>query len=601
MCGIVGFTGQNNSVPFLKEGLKRLEYRGYDSAGITVLNGNFETEKTTRRIETLETKASHLSGNIGIGHTRWATHGGATIENAHPHLSGNNKFAVVHNGIIENYSEIRKELKNQGFVFKSETDTEVIPHLLQKHYKGDIKEAVFEVLARLKGAFALGIICADFPDMLIAAKSFSPLIIGIGEKENYMASDISAINRKTDKAIYLKDGEIAFLTPETVTLCNQNGEELKQEITIIQKDEADTQKGKFPHFMLKEIYEQPNVLRNIFNHYIKDGEIYIDSLNTDIKKFSRIDIVACGSAYHVGVVAKYIFEELLNLPTNVDIASEYRYRRPVTNSEVLTIAISQSGETADTISAIKEAKSQGSQTLSIVNVEESTLSKTTDDVVYTLAGTEIAVATTKGYTSQLAIIYILALLWAKRLNTVSGERIETIIAELKTLPDKTEEILKNTNQTEQIALSLIKAQSVFFIGRNTDYAVGLEAGLKLKEISYIHAESYAAGELKHGTISLIEKGTPVIALCANQRLKSKTISNIKEVAARGGYIIACAQKGDSAINEQTDKTIFIPETDDLLTPLSEVIPFQLLAYYVALCKKCDIDKPRNLAKSVTVE
>lgn len=598
MCGIVGFIGTSNAVNFLTDGLKLLEYRGYDSAGITVLsNGGFNTVKTTHRIENLKTDS--ISGTNGIGHTRWATHGSATTENAHPHLSESQEFAVVHNGIIENYAELKEDLLSDGFTFHSQTDTEVIPNLLQKHYKSDLKSAVFNTLSQLKGSYAIGLLCADFPDTLIAAKSSSPLIIGLGKQENYIASDISAIKTKTDRVIYLNDGEVAFITNDSVTLYDSDSAEITPKITIIEPDDETVQKGDFPHFMLKEIYEQPRILNNLLKHYIKNGEIYIDTLSLDIKKFDRIDIVACGSAYHVGLAAKYIFEELLCKRVSVDFASEYRYKKPITDAKTLTIAISQSGETADTISAITEAKLKSSYTLAIVNVKESTLSRITDDVIYTLAGTEVAVATTKGYLTQLAVIYILAVLWAKRLNTISDERIEKILNALAEIPQKIEAILENTDNIKSIARRLKEADSVFFIGRNTDYAVSLEAALKLKEISYIHAESYPAGELKHGTISLIEDGTPVIALCGNEKLLNKTISNIKEVSARGGFIIACADKNIQDI--PANEIIPFPETESLLTPLTEVIPFQLLAYYTALYKGCDIDKPRNLAKSVTVE
>ncbi len=598
MCGIVGFIGTSNAVNFLTDGLKLLEYRGYDSAGITVLSDSgFNTVKTTHRIENLKTDG--IYGANGIGHTRWATHGSATTENAHPHLSENQKFAVVHNGIIENYAELKEDLLSDGFTFHSETDTEVIPCLLQKHYKSDLKSAVFNTLSQLKGSYAIGLLCADFPDTLIAAKSSSPLIIGLGKQENYIASDISAIKTKTDRVIYLNDGEVAFITNDSVTLYDSDSAEITPKITIIEPDDETVQKGDFPHFMLKEIYEQPRILNNLLKSHIKNGEIYIDTLSLDIKKFDRIDIVACGSAYHVGLAAKYIFEELLCKRVSVDFASEYRYKKPITDAKTLTIAISQSGETADTISATTEAKLKSSHTLSIVNVKESTLSRITDDVIYTLAGTEVAVATTKGYLTQLAVIYILAVLWAKRLNTISDERIEKILTALAEIPQKIETILENTDNIKSIAQGLKEADSVFFIGRNTDYAVSLEAALKLKEISYIHAESYPAGELKHGTISLIEEGTPVIALCGNEKMLNKTISNIKEVSARGGFIIACADKNIQDI--PANEIITFPETESLLTPLTEVIPFQLLAYYTALYKGCDIDKPRNLAKSVTVE
>lgn len=597
MCGIVGFIGKTDAVEFLTDGLKLLEYRGYDSAGITVLGRNFTTVKTTKRVESLKAEADRISGNTGIGHTRWATHGSATKENAHPHLSNDNRFAVVHNGIIENYAELKKELLSEGFVFSSETDTEIIPNLISKYYKGDLKSAVSKALSRLGGSYAVGILCADFPDTLIAAKSFSPLLIGLGENENYISSDISAINTKTDRVIYLKDGELAFIKSDSITLYNNNGAEISPEITLAQDSDNQTDKGDFPHYMLKEIYEQPQILKNLLNRYIKSGEIFIESLTADVKKFDRIEIIACGSAYHVGLTAKYIFENLLKKPVSVDFASEYRYKDPITNSKTLTIAISQSGETADTVSAVQEAKRKGSHTIAVVNVAGSTLSRITDDVIYTYAGSEIAVATTKGYLTQLTVMYLLAILWAERLETAPKERLCELLNALYKIPQKVEKILESTVKLQALAQGLKTAESVFFIGRNLDYTVCLEAALKLKEISYIHAESYPAGELKHGTISLIEEGTRVIALCGNKKLLNKTVSNIKEVSARGGYVIACAENNDIPANE----IIPLPETDNLLNPLLEVIPFQLLSYYTALYRGCDIDKPRNLAKSVTVE
>jgi len=599
MCGIVGFIGKTNSTDFLIKGLKKLEYRGYDSAGITVLGDGFTTIKTVNRIEGLKSKASLIDGKIGIGHTRWATHGRVNTENAHPHLSNKKEFACVHNGIIENYTELKEELLADNFTFLSDTDTEVIPNLLEKNYRCDLKSAVFNTLSRLTGAYALGIICSHFPDILIAAKNSSPLIIGLGKNENYIASDISALKSKTDKVIYLKDGQVAFITNESVTLYNSDKTEATPEITTIKSDYTDTEKGDFPHFMLKEIYEQPNVLKRLFAHYIKDGEIYIDSLSADIKKFDKIDIVACGSAYHAGLAAKYFFEAFLKKQINVDYASEYRYKESLADSRTLTIAISQSGETADTIKAAEKARKNGSYTLSIVNTEQSTLSRISDCVLYTLAGEEISVATTKGYLSQVALLYILGLFFAKRLCNVSHSKISLIKSELLNTPQKIEAILQNTEIIKQTAQKIKDSDSVFFIGRGIDYAVSLEAALKLKEISYIHAESYPAGELKHGSIALLEEGTKVIALLGNKRLCSKTISNIKEAAARGGYIIAV--NNDANIKAPQNLTIPFPECEDITVPLTEIIPLQLLAYYTALYKGCDIDKPRNLAKSVTVE
>ena len=606
MCGIVGFTGHTPATDFLTDGLSRLEYRGYDSAGITLLDGIFKTQKTTERIDSLKEalKTLPLTGNTGIGHTRWATHGVPSIENAHPHISERGKFAVVHNGIIENYAQLKSELIADGFHFKSQTDTEVVPQLLEKYYDGDLKATVRKALDRLDGSYALGILCADFPDTLIAAKHFSPLIIGIGENENHIASDITAIVNRTKKVIFPEDGDIALITPEKVTVFDSKNREYSPEISFVGWDVAAAEKGGYEHFMMKEIKEQPDAVRQTVESRIKGREIVFENLSIDeqkLKSFNRIQIIACGSAYHAGVVAKYVFEELLRLPTEVDIASEYRYRSPLADSNTLCIAISQSGETADTLSALKAAKEKGAHTLAIVNVVGSSIAKAADDIIYTWAGPEIAVATTKGYTTQLSVIYMFTIWAARLLNSCKSDTVEEIFEELIKLPQNIEKALLCEEEIKELAKPVAQKECMFFIGRNTDYAATLEASLKLKEISYIHSESYAAGELKHGTISLIEEGKTVFALCANKKLTAKTVSNIKEVMARGGSIIACTTEGNCDVKEAAEKVIFIPDTHPLLTPVLEIIPFQLIAYYTALYKGCDIDKPRNLAKSVTVE
>lgn len=608
MCGIVGFSGKTEAIDFLLEGLEKLEYRGYDSAGISVLNENrFQTYKTVKRIESLSKdikKDKMLNGATGIGHTRWATHGAPSLINSHPHLSGDEKFAVVHNGIIENYAELKRELLADGFEFKSETDTEVIPLLLQKYYKGDVNAAVSSALKRLAGSFALGIICADYPDTVIAAKRFSPLIIGIGDGCNMIASDVTALVSHTKSVIYIEDGETAFLTPNSVEIFDAGGAMANKRISVVDWDVNSAQKGGYDHFMMKEIMEQPDCIFKTLESYIKKDKIELGSIkirDQKLKEINKIEITACGSAYHAGMVGKYVLEELLRIPVNVDLASEFRYRNPVVDENTLTIAISQSGETADTLAAINEAKKRGSHTVAIVNVVGSSIAKVADDVLYTRAGPEIAVATTKGYSTQLIVLYLLGIWAAEKLGTAKSERLDELIYELNLIPQKIVKILDRKEEIKQLSLELKNPQSVFFIGRNIDYAVSLEASLKLKEISYIHSESYAAGELKHGTISLIEDDVPVVALCGCKEVFEKMLSNIKEVLSRGARVLACVSHDNIGLFDPKIKLFSIPETDPLLLASLEVIPFQLLAYYVALHRDCDIDKPRNLAKSVTVE
>lgn len=608
MCGIVGFTGKSNAAQFLLDGLDRLEYRGYDSAGIAVLDNNrFTTVKTVERIKTLKDKVEKLSdvcGCTGIGHTRWATHGAPSDANAHPHISADGRFAVVHNGIIENYIALKEELKADGVVFKSDTDTEVIPNLIQKYYDGDLFAAVSKAVSRLEGSYALGILCCEYPDTLIAVRKFSPLIIGLSESSNFIASDVTAIVSHTKDIVYIEDGDIAVLTPQSVKVYDADKNLIERAVSRISWDVAAAEKGGYDHFMMKEIVEQPNAVKQTVDSRIKNGEIVFEGLKLNrekLEKIKNIDIIACGSAYHAGMVGKYVFEELLRIPTTVDYASEYRYRNPITGENTLTIIISQSGETADTLAALKEAKKRGSHTLSIVNVVGSSIANASDDVIYTWAGPEIAVATTKGYTTQLSVLYLIAIWAAKLLKTADSARIEKLLCEVQRLPELMESVLKNEPKIKEMAKHCGDPKSLFFIGRNIDYAVSLEASLKLKEISYIHSEAYAAGELKHGTISLIEKGRTVIALACYDELFEKLLSNIKEVKARGAYVIACAHEGHTEIAGEAEEVIYIPKSDPLLLATLEVIPFQLYSYYVALYKGCDIDKPRNLAKSVTVE
>lgn len=608
MCGIVGFTGNDNAAPFLLDGLQRLEYRGYDSAGIAVINdGNIYLEKTIDRIQSLISSTAMgkaTKGSLGIGHTRWATHGAATINNAHPHTSSNGKFAVVHNGIIENYASLRQQLISDGVVFKSETDTEVIPHLLEKYYDGDIKTAVQRVIKILEGSFALGIICIDYPDTLIAVKKFSPLIIGVSESCNIIASDVTAISGITKDIVYLDDGEFAVLTPRAYDIYDSNGRIVKKEVSKITWDTSAAEKGGFEHFMLKEIFEQPNAIMQTLSGRIKDGKVCFEdfSLTAEkLKDIKKIQIVACGSAYHAGIVGKYVIEAMTGISCEIDLASEFRYRNPIVNKHTLVIIISQSGETADTLAALNEAKRHGAHILSIVNVVGSSIAKASDDVIYTWAGPEIAVATTKGYSTQVVALYLFSAWSAGVLKTLGADEISSFLDDVKCIPKKIESILLQADKIKELSKHCIDAQSLFFIGRNIDYAVALEASLKLKEISYIHSEAYAAGELKHGTISLIEEGKTVVALSCYSDLADKMLSNIKEVVARGAFVICCVNENEACFKGETDQIIFVPKINPLLVASLEIVPFQLYAYYVAYHKGCDIDKPRNLAKSVTVE
>lgn len=608
MCGIVGFTGKKQAVSFLLDGLSKLEYRGYDSAGIAVLKDDeIQIVKTVDRISDLIQKTecrNDITGTTGIGHTRWATHGEPSRINAHPHVNAESKFAVVHNGIIENYSEIKNELKAEGVAFLSETDTEVIPHLISKYYVDDFFDAVKKAIKRLKGSYALGIICCDYPDTLIAVRNFSPLIIGLSQDANFIASDVTALVSHTKDIIYIEDGEFAYLTPDSVQIFDSEGKTVDHKVSQITWDIAASEKGGYDHFMLKEIFEQPLAISQTIKSRICHNDIVFEDIKLDEKKLRdirRIMIIACGSAYHAGVVGKYVLEQTLGIPTEVDLASEFRYRNSLVDTHTLTIVISQSGETADTLAALREAKRRGSHVLSIVNVVGSSIARASDDIIYTWAGPEIAVATTKGYTTQLSVLYMFAIWAAKRLKSMPDEELNKMIISLYNLPHAVEKTLQNENIIKKMAKHCAHTESLFFIGRNIDYAVALEASLKLKEISYIHSEAYAGGELKHGTISLIEEGRTVIALACYEELLDKLLSNIKEVKARGAYVVACTAEGNTVVADNADDIIYVPRIHPLLTASVEIIPFQIYAYYVALYKGCDIDKPRNLAKSVTVE
>ena len=608
MCGIVGYTGSQAAAPILLDGLKKLEYRGYDSAGIAVLNDNLiAVSKVTGRIANLCERTAdgkNCPGTVGIGHTRWATHGAPTDTNAHPHMSNDGKFAVVHNGIIENYIALREELIQKGYRFESQTDTEVIVHLIEMYYTGDLKKAVIKTSARLQGSYALGVVCTDEPEKVYVAREASPLILGVGVGENYFASDVTALVSYTRNAIYMDDGEFAEITPDSITVFNPAGQPTHKKISRITWDIQSAEKGGYEHFMLKEIIEQPRAVKATIAPRIKDGEIILDEteLTADyLESINKIVITACGSAYYAGCAGKYAIEKLCRIPVQVELASELRYSDPLIDEHTLLIVLSQSGETADTIAAMKECKNRGAKTLAVVNVVGSTIANTADYTLYTWAGPEIAVATTKGYTTQVSVLYLFALYAAKKMNRIDDELYNTLLAALKTLPKKIQEALDMNSAISTLAKKYHGADSMFFIGRNTDYAVALEGALKMKEISYIHAESYAAGELKHGTIALIEEHQPVIAMCCNESIMEKTMSNIVEVKARGAEVLAVTFKDNQKIVSLADDMIYVPKIETIFTAAVEIVPLQLLAYYVAKENGCDIDKPKNLAKSVTVE
>ncbi len=612
MCGIIGFAGKSEAVPILLDGLERLEYRGYDSAGVAVVSpkGKLQVKKSKGRISVLRNlldTEDALTGYTGIGHTRWATHGEPNDTNAHPHVGQDEKIAVVHNGIIENYLEIKNFLIGKGITFVSDTDTEVIVQLLEYYYKkySDIMPAIYKVLNRIKGAYALGILCADYPEQMLVARKDAPLLIGYGEQGNYIASDVTALIAHTRTISYMEDDEVAVITADTVRIYDSDRSLIDKEKHTIEWDISAAEKGGYAHFMLKEIMEQPEAVHKTISPRLSNGEIILPELGDApdfIHKVSRIYIVACGSAYHVGMVGKYTLEKLLRIPVEVCLASEFRYSEPLLGESTLVIVISQSGETLDSMAALREAKKQGSKVLSIVNVMGSSIARESDYVLYTWAGPEIAVATTKAYTTQMVLLIMLGIYFAKQLNAIGQEEYAQLTSELCNLPEKIKDVLKNLNHYQKIASRYFNHNSIFYIGRNQDYALGLEGSLKLKEISYIHSESYAAGELKHGTISLIEPGTLVVALATYAPLVEKVVSNIVEVKSRGAQVLVLTTEALlEAVAEQATEIFVIPQIHQLLQPVLGVVPLQLFAYYVALNRGCDIDKPRNLAKSVTVE
>ena len=608
MCGIVGYIGEKQAAPILLDGLSKLEYRGYDSAGIAVYDGeNIHMKKAAGRLKVLS-ELTHdgamLPGTVGIGHTRWATHGAPSDVNAHPHYNKMETIAVVHNGIIENYLKLKKKLLEKGYEFLSETDTEVLAHLLDYYYNGDPLTAITKVMHRVEGSYALGIIFKDHPDTLYAVRKDSPLIVGKSESGNLIASDVPAVLKYTRDVYFIQNEEIAALTRDSITFYNVDEEEIQKESTTIEWDINAAEKGGYEHFMLKEMYEQPNTVRDTLSPRLKNGTVEIEELgmtDDEIRSLKKLHIVACGSAYHTGFTSKYVFEGMARIPVEVDLASEFRYRDPILDEGDLVIIISQSGETADSLAALREAKARGARTLGIVNVVGSSIAREADNVMYTWAGPEIAVATTKAYSAQLIAQYLLAIKFALVRGTVTDQEAAGMLGDLKKLPEQIERLLSSKEKIQKFANRFIAARDVFFIGRGIDYAISMEGSLKLKEISYVHSEAYAAGELKHGTISLIEEGTLVAAVATQNSLFKKTLSNIVEVRTRGAFVLAVTNEGNTEIEKAADYVIYIPQTNQYFTNSLAIIPLQLFSYYVAVGRGCDVDKPRNLAKSVTVE
>ena len=608
MCGIVGYIGEEQAAPILLDGLSKLEYRGYDSAGLAVFDGKTiniaKAQGRLKNLSNLTNEGTSLKGTLGIGHTRWATHGIPSDTNAHPHFNEDESIVIVHNGIIENYVKIKKNLESKGYKFKSETDTEVVALLLDYYYNSEPLETIEKVLSKLEGSYALGIIFKDHPDEFYAVRKDSPLIVGEGENGKFIASDVPAILKYSRDVYFIENEEIVKLTRDKITFYNMDLEEIKKETTLVNWDISAAEKGGYPHFMLKEIHEQPKAVKDTISPRVKEGRLVIEELglsDEDIKDLKKIYIVACGSAYHVGVSAKYVIEGIARISVEVDLASEFRYRNPILEEGTLVIIISQSGETADSLAALREAKRQGIKVLAIVNVVGSSIAREADNVMYTWAGPEIAVATTKAYSTQLVALYMLAMDFGYIRGKLGKDQLQKLIEDLIRLPEQIQKILDNVEQIQYYASQYVAAKDIFFIGRGIDYATALEGSLKLKEVSYIHSEAYPAGELKHGTISLIEEGSLVTALLTQEALYKKTISNIVEVQTRGAFIMLLTNEDNKEGDKCGDFVIRIPKTNKYFTTSLAVIPLQLLAYYVSVGKGCDVDKPRNLAKSVTVE
>jgi glutamine---fructose-6-phosphate transaminase (isomerizing) len=609
MCGIVGYLGFRNALDVVIGGLRKLEYRGYDSAGIAAFDeGKIKVVKAVGRLKNLEDKlvTDSVSGHVGIGHTRWATHGKPSDENAHPHQDCSGRFAIVHNGIVENYLSLREKLVANGHQFRSETDTEVVAHLIEELYNGNLFETMIEVGKRIRGAYSLVVIAKDHPDKIIAMRKSSPLIVGLGENENFVASDIPAVLEYTRNIYVLEDGEMAVLTKDEVKCFTLSGTPVEKQVYKVTWDAVSAERGGYPHFMLKEIHEQPKAVRDTLTGRISEDNTRVElpELTFDesfISNIDRIHIVACGTSWHAGLVGKAVIEEFARIPVDVEIASEYRYRNPIQTDNTLILVISQSGETADTLAALRDAKARGRKVLAITNVVGSSVAREADNVIITWAGPEIAVASTKAYTTQLIALYLLAIYFGQNRQTLDEQKVADILNALGSLPQVAEQVLDTTPQLEQFAKRYVDSQDAFFLGRGLDYSVALEGSLKLKEISYIHAEAYAAGELKHGTLALITEGIPVIALATQPALYEKTLSNIKEVKARGAFVLGMTWVGDEDLQKSVDEVIYLPKTHPALAPIAAVIPLQLLAYYSAVARGNDVDKPRNLAKSVTVE
>ena len=612
MCGIVGYIGNEQAAPILLDGLSKLEYRGYDSAGIAVRNGETETKviKAKGRLKVLAEKTNNgtaVPGTCGIGHTRWATHGEPSENNAHPHMSDDGNVVAVHNGIIENYQELKNKLLRKGYTFYSETDTEVAVKLIDYYYKkyeGTPVDAINHSLVRIRGSYALAVMFKDYPEEIYVARKDSPMILGVGDGESFIASDVPAILKYTRNVYYIGNLEMAKVSKEGIIFYNLDGEEIQKEMKTVEWDAEAAEKAGFEHFMMKEIHEQPRAVKDTLNSVLKEGKFDLTDIGLseeDIRRTSQIYIVACGSAYHVGMVAQYVIEDLVKIPVRVELASEFRYRKPILDPNGLVIIISQSGETADSLAALRETKAQGIRTLGIVNVVGSSIAREADKVFYTLAGPEISVATTKAYSTQLMASYILAIQFAKVKNTITEEQYENYIAELQAIPEKIEKIIEDKERIQWFAAKQANAKDAFFVGRGIDYAICMEGSLKMKEISYVHSEAYAAGELKHGTISLIEDGTLVIGVLTQPELYEKTISNMVECKSRGAYLMGLTTYGNYSIEDTADFVVYIPKTDEHFEASLAVIPLQLMGYYVSVAKGLDVDKPRNLAKSVTVE
>ena len=608
MCGIVGYLGKRQATEVLVEGLSKLEYRGYDSAGVAVNTGNkLEIRKFKGRLAILaeDLQKNPIDGHLGIGHTRWATHGEPSDVNSHPHFNMDRTIAVVHNGIIENYLELRAELEAEGVVFLSQTDTEIAAHMVSKYYEGNLLDAVYKATARFRGAYALGVVCADNANELVAVRKDSPLVVGLGEDENMVASDIPAILKYTRNVYFLENGEFVHIKGNKVTVLNENQEVVEKEVSEITWDVEAASKGGFDSFMAKEIYEQPKGVEDtLLRRLDENGRIKLDDIKItkeDLDKINKVYIVACGTAYHAGLVGKYAIEKFAKIPVIADIASEFRYSDPFVDENTLIIIVSQSGETADTLAALRDAKEKGARVLSITNVVGSSIARESDDIFYTWAGPEIAVASTKAYTTQLMAFYMIALNLAMTKGTITEEEYFNMIDQLKEMPAKVEKVLECDKLVEEIATEIKDKNDMFYLGRGLDYALAMEGSLKIKEISYMHAEAFAAGELKHGTIALIEEGTPVLVIATQEQLFEKMLSNMQEVKARGAKVIAIAKEHNKEVEKSADRVIYIPEVEDMFASITAVVPMQLLSYHVAKMRGCDIDKPRNLAKSVTVE